>query len=101
MKAGSIILAATGIILACGAVVPAKADNDWRRHEQREAWRYQNWRQHEWRERQAWAYRAPPVVVAPPQYYSYYTPPPVYNYGYGPGYGYGYSPGVTFGFTVR
>ena len=96
MKLVTTIMAATGIVVACGAIVPAKADrddwrrNDWRRHEQNQAWR-----QNEWRDNHRWGY-APPVVVAPPQAYTYYTPaPPVY-------YGYGYNnPGMTFGFTVR
>ncbi len=89
MKARRILVATIGLLAVAGAIVPAKADDDWRWHRGRE---------HGWREHRDWdrgyygGYYAPPVVVAPAPY-GYYAPPPVYNYGY--------SPGVTFGFTVR
>jgi hypothetical protein len=111
MRVRTLILAALSALFVLGAVAPAFAHNDWRRHEYRErqyhalredawrqhawrehAWRQRAWREHAWRERawREWAWRerqphfAPPMVVVPPRAYGYYVPPPVYypNPGY-------------------
>ena len=75
------VLLAVGVavILGGAAALPARADDDWRRHEWREHERHEHWR-HEWCEHHpyrcgvpgyVYGYAPPPVVYAPP------PPPPV------------------------
>ena len=83
MNIRRLVLTALCGSVALGAVAPAFADEDWRRHErhERQEWREHAWRDHEWREHawhdhewreHAWRerqwrerYYEPPVVVAP------------------------------------
>ncbi|WP_428486571.1 hypothetical protein [Rhodopila sp.] len=78
---------------ALAAVVPAFAQDNWRRRDiedhRQEEWREHEqreheWREHEWREHQGYYAPAPFGAhpgfpfVAPPAY-GYYAPPPVYR----------------------
>jgi hypothetical protein len=76
MRFRTLVLLGLCGVPAIGAVVPAVADDDWRRHD-RDEWRERAWqqggrREHQWRE----GYNPPPVTVAPS--YGYYSPPAVY-----------------------
>ncbi|HVC58748.1 MAG TPA: hypothetical protein VND19_00065 [Acetobacteraceae bacterium] len=88
MRLRALLFAALGGAFLLTAVAPAFADrNDWRHGDRR------HHEDHEWHGHPDWdrGYYAPPVVVVPPAYGSYYAPPPAY---YGP-------PGVSFGVTIH
>jgi hypothetical protein len=89
----SMVLALGAAALLAGLTAPpARADDDWRRHERwrereerRDEWRDREW--HEWCLRHPGAYAYPgyvcPVPAPPTVYYappSYYAPPPAVIY---------------------
>jgi hypothetical protein len=89
------VLALSATALLAGfAAAPARADDDWRRHERRdrEDWRERDERREEWREREwrEWCYRHPgayaypgyvcPVPAPPTVYYAPPAPPPAVIY---------------------
>jgi hypothetical protein len=84
MRLRSLVFAALGAGFMLSTAAPAFADRDDQRHHDE--------REHASRDHHDWdrGYAAPPVVVAPPVYGSYYAPPPVY---YGP-------PGVSIGISI-